>query len=157
METPKPPQIRRIYCLKLNRCPPLPNPTPSFVVGFRTNRSISQSQNPRQNCLEFRTWIRFFFQGLSSIRHNSYVSINTSLDKTRRRKKKKRKEMLVFPEGVQSRAALDVPAALRSPPVPGPSRFAPCRCATPGAGRSSVIHCLFGRERGGGRGRASSN
>lgn len=40
-----------------------------------------------------------------------------------------------------------IPAALHFSPLPGPSRFVPCRRITVGTGRSSVIHCLFGRER----------
>lgn len=124
-----------------------PHPTPSLVAGFRTNRGISQNQNPMQNSLEFRAWT--LFPGLSSIKHYSYVSINPSLDKKRRKtKKKSEEEILALSEG--SRPALpwvSIPAAPHFPPWPGPSRFVLCRRITAGTGRSSLIHCLFGRER----------
>lgn len=145
METPKQPQIRRIYCFKLNRCP-LTQPPPLWLDLGQTGHF----SEPKSYAKFFGVQsLDSFFPALSSIRNYSYVSINLSLDKKRRKTKKKNEEkILALPEG--SSPALpwvSIPTALHFPPLPGPSRFVPCRRITAGTGRSSLIHCLFGRER----------
>lgn len=144
--------------LQIKQMSPPPNPLP--VVGFRTNRSISQSQNPMQNSSEFRACIRFF-QGLSSIRPNSYASVNTSLDKKRRRRKPRRR---FWPcrrgVGVCVVVAVRRGATVRlfpwcpcSAALPSRASSLPvCSVSQPYSGHGAIIcNSLFGRERGRGR------
>lgn len=124
-----------------------PHPTPSLVVGFRTNRGISQNQNPMQNSLEFRAWI-LFFSGLSSIRHYSYVSINPSLDKKRRKtKRKSEEEILARGRGLVPHCpgcpSLQLFTSLPSPVPPGLFHVAALQRAR--GDHLYIIVCLGGR------------
>lgn len=158
METPKQPQIRRIYCSKLNRCPP-PDPPPLWLDLGQTGAflrtkipcKILWSLEPG---FVFGCFLLFFFGGgggccclfgfffqvLSSIRHNLYVSI----------KKRRKKESDFSPGG--GGPVPRCPGYLRSASPPFRARSLPVCSMSPrysGHG-AAVIHCLFGRERGGG-------
>lgn len=145
METPKQSQIRRIYCFKLNRCP-LTQPPPLWLDLGQTGAFL-RTKIPCK--ILWSSEPGFFFPGISSIRHYSYVSINPSLDKKwRKTKRKSEEEILALREGASPALPwVSILAAFHFPPQPGPSRFVPCRRITAGTKRSSLNHCFFGRER----------
>lgn len=130
METPKQPQIRRIYCFKLNRCP-LTQP-PLLWLDLGQTGAFLRTKIPCKILWSSDS----FFQGLSSIRHYSCVSINPSLDKRRKTKKKSKEEILALSEGASPALPwVSIPAALHFPPLPSPSRFVSCLRVTVGTGR----------------------